>query len=159
MTTIATLYEALEMDGLIHCGLVYWIPIAEPIQVDGRNVVATPASEIPREALRVVPNEALQALDAGRFGFVVGELVRHPEEPEDHFERRVQAEHHARSLAFLACYRDRWGSAVDSTGQSQRADEQRCKTCGEPVTGRRRDSRYCCNACRQSAYRQRLKAA
>jgi predicted nucleic acid-binding Zn ribbon protein len=31
-----------------------------------------------------------------------------------------------------------------------------CEVCGDPLTCRRADSRFCSNACRQEAYRRRL---
>ena len=159
MAVIATSCEAFEFDGLIHCGLIYWIAIPEPVQVDGRNAVPTPASEMPERALRFAPRELLEALHRGTLAYELGKLVRHPQEPENHFGRRVQTEHTARSLAFLARYRDRWGSAVDSPGQPQGAAERRCETCGGPLVGRRWDTHYCSNACRQKAYRERRRAA
>jgi len=53
----------------------------------------------------------------------------------------------------LRWYAKCYGSATDETTCNSLS--RACATCGEDFTWTRADARYCSNACRQSAYRER----
>lgn len=56
------------------------------------------------------------------------------------------------------CYYGLCGNRGYQKELKQRRLEQRrdtvCQTCGQTFTPKRSDARFCCNACRQKAYRQ-----
>lgn len=52
-------------------------------------------------------------------------------------------------------YKSCFFAAQRKKRESLRADTV-CLTCGEKFTPKRNDAKYCCNACRQKAYRQNV---
>jgi len=58
------------------------------------------------------------------------------------------------------CYYHLCGNRGYQKELKQRRLERRkdtlCQTCGKPFTPKRADAKFCCNACRQKAYRQNV---
>ena len=61
-------------------------------------------------------------------------------------------------LALREAYRERWGEP-EPAEEPEEYTGGRCQSCDEAMPGRSSVTRYCCNACRQAAYRARLRAA
>lgn len=92
------------------------------------------------------------AKDYGRCEYCAREVFEVIEHSDGRAYGRVP---HPRHITCSERCRDRLRSARRAAAAAEERAGRTCEACGDPFTPRRADARYCSNACRQDAYRQR----
>lgn len=155
--------------------ILYWIMIDRPATIDGKPVVLTPASELPRVAkgLECV-QERSEELDAGQAAFVTDTVIvpRYAPAPQvrEYICRRLAKRRTELLREYYRHYpeprqtREPQDSQEPPTAVTQRPKPQpngtarrQCAACGseEAMVGRRADATTCSNRCRKRAQRRR----